>query len=577
MADIVIRIAASSGDGVESSGSLLSKIAARSGLNAYYSRGYQSVIRGGHVWSQVRISDAQIYSQGDGIDILVALNQDAIDNQSGQLNSGAFVIYDTSKANADVLKGKGYKLVGMPLIELAVENAGDPIARNVVSIGALLKILGLDIKVFEKILSEMFLRKGQAVVDNNVKAANAGYNFAGIEKAYELKGDGKARYIINGNTALAIGAYASGCKFYAAYPMTPASTIMNWFAANENRGVVFKQTEDEIAAINMTIGAATAGVRAMCGTSGGGFSLMVEGLGLAGMTETPIVVVESQRTGPSTGLPTKTEQGDMLFVMHASQGEFPRIVVAPRSVDEAFYVAADAFNLAERYQCPVIILMDLFLSESSRTVDSFDFSKVKVDRGKIATAAGSERFKRYEITPDGVSPRSIPGTQGLEFIAASDEHDEYGDLVSDVLAGLEISVETRRKMHEKRMRKIDTMLKNENVFVPHVDTEGADYYLVCFGSTTGAALEAAERLRAAGKKVGVISFNYLMPMDKEKTKMLLAGKKLIDVECNYTGQLAYLLAANAGIDIEHKILRYDGEPITAAYITEKANEIMLKW
>jgi 2-oxoglutarate ferredoxin oxidoreductase subunit alpha len=569
MTSVCIRVAGANGDGVESSGAMLIKVASRDGLHVFAYRGFQSIIRGGHVWNQVRIGDEKLYSHGEGIDVLIALNQDAIKNQKSHLNKGAAVIYDPDKVDAKELEGK-YRLVGIPLLDIAVKVSGDPIMRNVVAIGAALKIVGIDLDVFNDVIKSMFTRKGEKIVDENVKSAEMGYNHAKAEKLFDLKGDGRSRYTMDGNTALSIGAYASDCKFYAAYPMTPASGILHWFAAHENKGVLFKQTEDELAAINMAIGASNAGVRSMCGTSGGGFALMTEALGFAGMIEAPLVVVESQRTGPSTGLPTKTEQGDILFVMHASQGEYPKIVVAPRSVEESFKIAVDAFNLADRYQCPVIIVMDLYISEHIESVDGFPLDSVKIDRGKITAKQGDGKFKRYEFTADGVSPRAFPGTPGTEFVAPSDEHDEYGNLVSDAFSGIDEYVEIRRKMQEKRMKKIETMLERESVFAPEVENPNAEHFLVTFGSTTGPAKEAVEILNGNGGKFGLISFSYLMPMDKGKAKKILEGKKLIDVECNYTGQLAYVIMANTGIDIEKKILKYDGEPFTGEEIAEKA-------
>ncbi len=569
MTSVCIRVAGANGDGVESSGAMLIKVVSRDGLHVFAYRGFQSIIRGGHVWNQVRIGDEKLYSHGEGIDVLIALNQDAIKNQKSHLNKGAAVIYDPDKVDAKELEGK-YRLVGIPLLDIAVKVSGDPIMRNVVAIGAALKIVGIDLDVFNDVIKSMFTRKGEKIVDENVKSAEMGYNHAKAEKLFDLKGDGRSRYTMDGNTALSIGAYASDCKFYAAYPMTPASGILHWFAAHENKGVLFKQTEDELAAINMAIGASNAGVRSMCGTSGGGFALMTEALGFAGMIEAPLVVVESQRTGPSTGLPTKTEQGDILFVMHASQGEYPKIVVAPRSVEESFKIAVDAFNLADRYQCPVIIVMDLYISEHIESVDGFPLDSVKIDRGKITAKQGDGKFKRYEFTADGVSPRAFPGTPGTEFVAPSDEHDEYGNLVSDAFSGIDEYVEIRRKMQEKRMKKIETMLERESVFAPEVENPNAEHFLVTFGSTTGPAKEAVEILNGNGGKFGLISFSYLMPMDKGKAKKILEGKKLIDVECNYTGQLAYVIMANTGIDIEKKILKYDGEPFTGEEIAEKA-------
>ncbi len=574
MTNVCVRIAGANGDGVESSGGLLVKIAARNGLKVFGYRGYQSIIRGGHVWYQIRIGDEKLYGHGNKVDILIALNQDGIKNQKNHLNKGAFVIYDNTKVNVDLLKGLDVKLIGIPLLDIAVTTSGDPIMRNTVAVGAVIKLLGISMEAFEQVITSMFGRKGEKTVKDNIVAASKGFNFEGVVSSYKLIGDGKQRYSMDGNTALSISAYASGCKFYAAYPMTPASGILHWFAAHDHKGVLFKQSEDEIAAINMAIGASYAGVRAMCGTSGGGFSLMTEALGYAGMIETPLVVVESQRTGPSTGLPTKTEQADLLFVMHASQGEYPRIVVAPRDIDECFTITTQAFNLADKYQCPVIILMDLFISEHIETIEGFDASSVKIERGKITmTNTGGGRFKRYEYSEDGVSSRSIPGTKGTEFIAPTDEHDEYGDLISDAFSGLDEYVEMRVKMHEKRMRKMDMMLKNEEYFVPKIENPSAKIFLVTFGSTTEAVREAVVLLNKKGFEFGVISFNYLLPLDKEKTTAILQGKKLIDVECNYTAQLAQVIMMNTGIDIKNKILKYDGEAITGEEIAEKVEKL----
>jgi 2-oxoglutarate/2-oxoacid ferredoxin oxidoreductase subunit alpha len=576
MGEIIIRIAAANGDGVESSGDLVAKTFLRAGLNVFANRSYQSIIRGGHVWYQIRAGNDKLYSPGDCPNVLVALNQDAIENQGPHLAEGAIVIFDGSKVNVNSLSGKKFTPLDIRMLDIVVKNGGDPILRNVVAIGTVMKLAGIDLEIFNKQIRERFGKKGDLIINNNINCALAGYNYAGVSNTFNMKGDGKSRYLIDGNSALAAGAFASGCRFYAAYPMTPATTLLHWFAAHADYGVMCKQTEDEIAAINMAIGAASTGVRAMCGTSGGGFSLMVEALGLSGMLEVPIVAVNAQRGGPSTGLPTKTEQGDLLFVMHASQGDFPRIVVAPRSIEESFTIGTEVFNLAERYQCPVIVLMDLYISESMKSIDSFDadINSIKVDKGKIGVQppAGT-KFKRYEITEDGISPRAFPGMPGFEHIAASDDHDEGGEVITDYYAGIDKYVEVRKKMHSKRMRKLDTMLKQESVFVPNVEADG-DYYLVTFGSTTESAKGALKMLKKQGINMGLISFNYLMPLDKEKTKKILSGKKLIDLEYNYSGQLAYVIMANTGIDIKNKILKYDGEAITEEEIALEAAKVV---
>ncbi len=575
MSSVNVRIAGANGDGVESSGNLLVKVASNDGLQVFAYRSYQSIIRGGHVWYQVRVGDEPLYGYGDGIDVLVVLNQDGITNQKSHLNKNAVVIYDPTKIKVDALQNLGYRLLPVPLLDIAMQVSGDPIMRNTVAIGTVIKLLGIQMSVFEEVIRSLFGRKGEQVVKSNIDIASRGYSIEGASTIYPLKPDGKKRYSLDGSTALSLGAYAAGCKFYSAYPMTPASGILHWFAAHENKGVLFKQTEDEIAAINMAIGASVAGVRAATGSSGGGFALMTEAVSFASMVETPLVVFEAQRSGPSTGLPTKTEQGDILFIMHAGAGEVPKIVVAPRNIQECFTLTAEAFNLADRYQCPVIVVSDLYLSEHVESVENFDVNAVTIDRGKVAMAvANGERFKRYELVPDGISPRAIPGMAGMQFIAPTDEHNEYGDLMSDAFAGLDDAVEMRVKMHTKRMTKIETMLKNENIFVPRIDNPDSEYFLVTFGSTTGPAIEAMNLLRAKGVKVGLISFSYLMPLDKEKTKAALQGKKLIDVEVNYTAQLAQVIMVNTGIEIPHRILKYDGEAITGGEIAQKAEQLI---
>jgi 2-oxoglutarate ferredoxin oxidoreductase subunit alpha len=573
MARVSVRIAGANGEGIESSGALLMDAAAKSGLHVFGHRGYQSVIRGGHVWYQVRLGDSALRSYGEGIDILVALNQDAVTYQKSRLNENAIIIYDPSKTNVSDIDSSKYRLAGIPMLDIAMEASGDPIMRNIVAIGAVLRLVGIGIDKFGETVKKRFGKKGEKVVEGNMKAATSGYNYKGVGTVHKLAMDSVQRYVLDGNTAVALGAYAAGCKFYAAYPMTPATGVLHWFAAHESKGVMFKQTEDEIAAINMAVGASFAGVRAMCGTSGGGFALMVEALGMAGMIEAPIVVVESQRTGPSTGLPTKSGQADLLFAMHASHGEFPRIVVAPSSVADCFRISAEAFNLAERYQVPVLILLDQYLSEHMESVDNFDIDGIKMDRGRIVTASDG-RFKRYEFAEDGVSPRAFPGTKGLMHIANSDEHDEYGDDRSDLLVGYDESIALRKRMHDKRMKKTESMLKKESAFVPKIMNENAEHFLVAFGSVAQAAVEAVEMLKSEGRSFGVISFDYIMPLDAERTKHMLEGKRLFNVEENYTGQLAQVIMTETGIGMQGSILKYDGEPFTGAEIARRALDLI---
>ncbi len=581
MVDFVnVRISGANGDGIESAAMLLAKAIGKNKFHLFGFRSYQSVIRGGNVWFQISISNKKPLSIGNDVDILVALDIDAIKNNISSLNEKGIILYDEKIPNVlEQLKGSNLIALPFPMLDVAVKVGGTSIYRNTFVIGIIGKMLGLSKESIESTITEVFKRKPE-VVKTNIDVAMAAYDTAISYDISRFKiiatGERGDKYLLSGNDAIALGAAAAGCKFYAAYPMTPASSIMDWFASHEDHGILYKQPEDEITAINMTIGAASAGVRAMCGTSGGGFSLMVEALGLAGMLEVPIVVIESQRGGPSTGLPTKTEQGDLLFVSHASQGEFPRVVIAPRNVEECFYEMANAFNIAERYQCPVIVLLDLFLSEHVETVD-IDPSRIVIDRGLIVMEnKDGKRFKRYLITKNGISPRALPGTSGLAFVAPSDEHDEYGDLVSDTRAGTPEGKSIRMQMHEKRMRKIDTMFEENNIPLPEVINENAKTFFVTFGSSTNSCIEAMNILKESGVDIGVISFSYMLPFNSDKIKQLLENKNLIDVECNYTGQLSKLIAMYTGVLIKDKILSYDGEALSSRDVAERVKIILKK-
>ena len=428
-------------------------------------------------------------------------------------------------------------------------------------------------------MTDSFGKKKQAIIDANVSAAKTGYEFAKAnyhsnELNVALPTSAKPKLLLTGNQAIAFGAVMAGCKFYAAYPMTPASSILHWMAAHSSKlNVVVKQAEDELAVINMGIGAAHAGVRAMVGTSGGGFSLMTEALGLAGMTETPIVIIEAQRAGPSTGLPTKTEQGDLNMIMNASQGDFPRIVLAPLTVEDAYYCVIEAFNLAERFQCPVIVASDLFIAEHIETVESLS-TDVLIDRGDLITQPPIEKYKRFKITETGISPRAIPGTPNAVFVTASDEHQEDGVVVSDVLSGIPKYVKEREKQMDKRMRKME-LARGELAGPKFYGEPRADLTLVCWGSTYGVATEAAKLLTKEGINTNVYAFRNIMPLNWQPVaEALRNSKKLLSVECNYSGQMSRTIRAETGIEIKDKFLKYDGEPIYPIEVVRHAKEAL---
>jgi len=390
-----------------------------------------------------------------------------------------------------------------------------------------------------------------------------------------LKGDGQKRMFLTGNDAFGMGLLAGGLKFYAAYPMSPATGILHYLAKQAKKHkIVVKQCEDELAVINYVVGAAHAGARAACATAGGGFCLMIEGVGLAAMTETPIVAISVMRGGPSTGIPTKQEQAD-LNLAFAANGDFPKFVIAPKDTEDAFYQAARALNIAEKYQTPVIIFSDLFLSEHYQTTDAYDFSKIKIERGKFLTEWNSEeRYKRYAWSEDGVAPRLRPGVPGQMYTVASDEHKESGELISDILAGLPESLEIRNKIHARRMMKEQTMIK-EDVRLPElVGDADAEITLLGWGSTYDFIQDAVRLAKAEGISVNHLHFTDLYPLDKKAVADILkARKRIIAIENNISNQFPKHLLAQTGVEISESINRYDGEPFTGEYILEALKEL----
>jgi len=572
---VAVWIGGAAGDGVASTGDIFCKTSSRSGLHVYAYNSYQSVIRGGHVYYQVQVgADSKVLSQGDDADVLIALNQDTINRHAPHIRQGGVVIFNADKVKTDAVKlDSGVRALGLPVTQLTQSFPGKSgVMQNTLALGALVHLLNLDWGIFEQSIRSTFGKKKAEVADANVNIAKAGLEFAKSQIQpfdLSLKGDGKRRMLLTGNQAIAMGAVIGGCKFYSAYPMTPASSIMHWLAPRAPKyGIVMKQCEDEIASINMAIGAAHAGVRAMTGTSGGGFSLMTEAVGLAGMTETPVVIVEVQRGGPSTGLPTKTEQADMWQFLVACQGEYPRVVMAPVSVPDAFYAVTESLNLAEKFQCPVLIISDLLLSEHMETLDPETLTNhVPIERGEIIAPwidsngpngnGKSEKYLRFKDTPSGVSPRALPGTPDHTYVAASDEHDEEGIVISDVYT----DPVTRVKMMEKRMRKIQGILKETKGPIIDGNPADANLTLVGWGSTYQILQEVVLALRKEGVNVCHVQIRNIVPFHADEVAAALkASKKTVCIENNYTGQMAALIRQETGFQVHHRINKYDGEP-----------------
>jgi len=577
--EMTFKIGGEAGQGVESSGAGFAKALARAGWHVFGMQDYYSRIRGGHNFYQIRASERPVYSHVEPVDLLLALTQETVDHHCDEVVSGGGIICeDCLEVDDEVLDERDVNYFPAPLSDLAQEHGGAEVMRNTAALGVTAGLIGFPLEVMASVIEDNFGKKGAEAVGGNLRVAEAAYRFARDNYAdrfdYELGRikDAPSRMVINGNEALALGALLGGCKFIAGYPMTPATSILQWMAGHGERyGVVVKHTEDEIAAILMLIGAAHVGVRAMAPTSGGGFSLMTEGLGLAGMTETPIVIVEAQRPGPATGLATRTEQGDLLFVMHASQGEFPRIILSPGTVEECFEAGWRAFNLAEKYQCPTIILSDNFLANSVRSVemDALDFAGVEIDRGELLTDEDLDQLEseylRFAYTESGVSPRALPGHPKAVYQATGNEHTPDGHLTEEP--------EARRMQVEKRLRKLDTALPEMDGPVQYGPRE-ADLTLVGWGSTYGPLRETVDRLNAEGTTAKMLHIRDVWPFPTEKVKAALSdARRTVMVEGNATGQMAFLLESHAGVKIDHHIRKYDGRPFSPEYILTGLKEV----
>jgi 2-oxoglutarate/2-oxoacid ferredoxin oxidoreductase subunit alpha len=578
MKEISVRAGGQAGDGIASVGDTISKSFSRMGLHVFGLNAYQSVIRGGHVWFQARASPERVYSQGDACDVLYALDHQTAEVHLPTLSRGGTVVYDPEKfAIPESEVPVGTTALPVPTLEIARKYTSQSILQNAAGLGATAYLAGIPLDVLQRSLADSFGKKKGEVVDWNLGAASEGYKHAQAHAPVNPNAPaaaGEPKLLITGNQAIALGAAAAGCKFLAQYPMTPASTIMHWMAAHSQEiGVVVKQAEDELAAINMAIGASFGGVRAMTATSGGGFSLMVEALGMAGMTETPVVVVESQRSGPSTGLPTKTEQGDLNLMLGAGQGEFPRAILAPSNPVEAYRMTIRAFELAEEWQTPVLVASDFHLSECTATVDRSEIDLNVPIPSLFQVEPNGHEYKRYLYTPSGVSPRALPGQPGLNFIAGSDEHDEKGHLISDVRSGIPIWVAERQKMMEKRMRKLTGLARATDPPVLEGPDEAAVTF-VAWGSTAGAVRDAMPVLASRGVSSNLLFVRTLYPLHGEAiVAVLTRAKRVLLVEGNFSGQLGRLLRAETGFEIRDRLLKYDGEPFYPHEIVAKALQV----
>ncbi len=593
--DFAIAIGGAAGQGIATPGNVLARIFIRRGLHLNAYNAYQSIIRGGHIFLTMRVSDEPVYNHGDKLDLLVCLNQDTMDRHLGLMGPGTRVLYNSDTITPGTPED-GVHLCPLPIGELT-DNNRNKLVQNTVALGTILNLLDIDFQILEEILTMQFQRKGQDVVDENVGVARAGYDYAAAHFepfSLTVPAGGKPLAVWNGNDAIAMGGASAGVKFYCAYPMSPSTGVLHWMAKNARElGIMVRQVEDEIGVANMAIGAAHVGCRAMCATSGGGFALMTEAVGSAAMMEIPVVFIDVQRAGPSTGVPTKTEQGDLWQILGASQGDFERFIVAPTDALDAFNTMPELFNLVDRFQCPGIVISDLLISEGTFSVDpdAIDMQP-DIDRGDLITesangvsdiptgtqeanghgliGAPSNGYLRYENTESGISPRALPGVQGYAHVVATDEHDEDGVLVSDEFT----NPHKRRKMVEKRARKFKDVASR--IDPPELSgADDAEVTLIGWGSTRGVIREAVETLNREGVAVNHLPIKWIVPLHTETIAEVFANaKRTVIVENNHSGQFHRYLRSETGLTADGHIRKYDGEPFMPHHIVEGVKELL---
>lgn len=571
---ITWKIGGEAGFGIMSTGVMFARACMRAGWNVFTYPEYPSLIRGGHNTVQVSVSTDPLFAHRVGVDVLVALNKESVDLHTAEMNPNGMIIYDTSdrtfkEFTPTSITRPDVQVIGLPLEALAKSVNGVVLMRNTVALGASCALLGIPADNVVAVVEDMFTRKGADIVKVNTDVLMAGYNAITPEQRQQCAGaivpkkSVAPQVLMAGNEALAYGAIQAGVQLFSGYPMTPASSILSTLAeVGPKVGVVVRHAEDEIAAIHHAIGAAYAGVRAMTATSGGGFALMTEGVGMAAMTEVGIVIVDAQRPGPSTGLPTWTEQGDLRQVLHASQGDFPRVVIAPSNHEECFSLIQEAFNIADFYQTPVIVLTDKYLAEAYRNLSIRELSALPINRGKIETAPKDDYLRYQAEVADGVAPRTLPGTANGLFLANSDEHDEFGYSNEDA--------PNRIAQVDRRARKITTLRKS--VIKPRlIGPATAPLTVVTWGSSAGPvedALAILQRDYQLQANAVVITMIAPFPFAAFGAATKPAQRTVI-VEANLSGKLAGYIREQTGFVFDQAINRFDGRPFDAVELAKQ--------
>lgn len=564
--DHTIKIGGAAGQGLQTVGTSLARVFTRCGYDVFAFQDYESRVRGGHNFYQLRFSDRRVLAPRRPVDILVALDRESIDMHVGELVVDGFVVYDPSELKQTFDSGR---FVAVPFGDIAEQNGGDRVMANTAASGAVLGMLGVSPDLLEGVLEDAFAAKPD-VIEPNRQVARAGWEYGRANCprcAFHPAPRGGAKLLVEGNQAVALAAVASGCGFYSGYPMTPTTGILDFMAMHaERHGIVVEQAEDEISAINMVLGASYAGLRSMTSTSGGGFALMVEGLSLAGMTETPLVVVLGQRPGPATGLPTRTEQADLLFGLFAGHGEVPRVVFAPGTPEQALRLVNKAFDLTEKYQVPALVVTDQHLADSAWSLDDIDPGDFTWHDYRLRgdDFRSLEEYRRHAFTGDGVSPMAVPGDAQHLVVTDSDEHDEAGHLTEDA--------DIRRRMVEKRYHlKLPNI--SEEIWPPELyGSDRPDLLLVGWGSNYGVMKEAVDHLSDT-RDAAMLHFSELSPFPAEGRDrymdLMRGAGEAICVENNAGGRFARLLRMETGYAFDRAVLKYDGRPFTLEELLEE--------
>jgi 2-oxoglutarate ferredoxin oxidoreductase subunit alpha len=568
--NIEVLFGGQAGDGSLTTGDLIASVFKRMGLEIYTFKDFPSRIRGGHTNYVIRAGERRHYGLADLVDAMVAFDLECVEKHIAEMRPGGFVIFDSSEEKlTDAVRRDDVHFYEVPMADIAKKKLGLELVRNTISLGVVGQLIGMDPAIVRDVVTKQYERKGEKVVGQNVGAIEAGEQFVRDHftqpTSYKLQAHSSGdRLLMMGNDAIGYGALVAGCRFMAGYPITPATDVLEWMAKYAPKfGGVVVQAEDELAAINMTIGASYAGVRAMTATSGPGQALMTEGIGLAGVVETPIVIIECARAGPSTGMPTKSEQSNLNHVIFSGHGEIPKVVLAPGTVEESFYLTVAAFNLAERYQLPVFVLTELALCQGKETIPRLELGSVIVDRGKLVRNGGVTfgEYKRFAFADDGVSPRTIPGVEGGMHLAPGSEHNDAGVITENA--------DNRQRIMEKRMRKLESMrpeLPKPNI----LGDPTAAIAFIGFGSTRGPISECQDRLAAEGIATRFLQLRTLWPFPEQEVRDFVAGAShIFVVENNFTGQLERLIRFVTGpLPNMHPVRKYNGRPFRPIEIIE---------